>query len=314
MSEKRAQQVFMESSIFQKIGKMADLTGGRIGVAAQEIESGLNVTINGDEMFVMASTFKVAIAMSLLDLVDKGQLRLNDLIDIPLTSMVIGDACIGKIFIHPGVKLSIANLIETMITKSDNTATDICLEISGGPKAVTEKLRSMGITGQRIDRSCSEIIKDFFGLPDKGYISVVKKALIKDPDLFKEKPDQTYELGKDPRDQSTPSAMLELLLSLDNGTALSTKSRKFLLASMSRTSTGDTRLRGLLPEGTPVSNKTGTIGNIVNDVGFITLPDSRRFAVVIFTERSKTSETTETDSERVIAEIARALYDFYCLP
>ena len=69
--------------ISQKLEKVSQGLVGRIGVAAQEIGSGVSVTINGDEAFVMASTYKVAIATTLLDLVDKGQLKLTDLIDVP---------------------------------------------------------------------------------------------------------------------------------------------------------------------------------------------------------------------------------------
>jgi beta-lactamase class A len=104
--------------------------------------------------------------------------------------------------------------------------------------------------------------------------------------------------------------MLQLLLAIDNGTALSEKSREFLLSVMSRTTTGLHRLRGLLPNGTPVADKTGTIGGVANDVGFITLPDDRRIAIAVYT---KSSTTSEADREKAIAEVTRALYDFYYL-
>jgi beta-lactamase class A len=91
---------------------------------------------------------------------------------------------------------------------------------------------------------------------------------------------------------------------------MSPKSREFLLDVMSRTRTGAGRLRGMLPNGTPVAHKTGTLGGVANDVGYITLPDGRRFAIAVFTNSSM---TPESDRERAIAEVARALYDFYYL-
>jgi len=304
------QPVIAEEHISQKIEKLSQGLAGRIGVAAQEIGSGLNVTINGDETFVMASTFKVATAVTLLDLVDKGQLKLSDLIDISQEMMVAGDNVIAQNFVHPGIKLSVANLIEPMITESDNTAADTCLKLAGGPEAVTKKLRSIGITGQRVDRYCTEILRDFYGLPDKAYTSVLAAAVAKDPALASRQPDRNLEFEKDPRDHSTPKAMLELLLAFDSGKTLSDKSREFLLATMSRTRTGAGRLSGLLPKGTPVAHKTGTIGGVANDVGFITLPDGRRVAIAVFT---KSSTTSEADRDRAIAEVTRALYDFYFL-
>jgi len=296
--------------ISQKIEKVAQGLAGHIGVAAQEIGSGESITVNGDETFVMASTYKVAIAVTVLGLVDKGQLKLTDLIDLPPEMMVAGNNAIAESYIHPGIQLSVANLIEVMITESDNTATDVSLKLAGGPEAVTKKLRSIGIREQRADRYTSEILRDFYGLQDKASPSVVTEAIAKDPTLLLKMTQPNMEFEKDPRDQSTPKAMLELLLAIDSGKALSEKSRAFLLATMSRTYTGKERLRGLLPRGTPVAHKTGTIGGVANDVGFITLPDGRRFAIAVYT---KSSTTPVADQDRAIAEISRTLYDFYYL-
>ena len=77
---------------------------------------------------------------------------------------------------------------------------------------------------------------------------------------------------------------------------------------MSRTVTGSDRIKGLLPLGTPVAHKTGSIGGVANDVGYITLPDKRRLAIVVFT---KSSQTAPPQRERAIAEVARTLFDYY---
>jgi len=296
--------------VSQKIEKLSEGLVGRIGVAAQEIGSGETITINGDESFVMASTYKVAIAVALLDRVDKGELKLTDLIDLPQEEMVVGTNAIAESYVHPGVQFSVANLIEVMITESDNTATDFCLKLAGGQEAVNKKLRSLGITALRVDRATSEILRDFYGLPDKAYFSVVTKAIADDPSLLAKMTQPNMEFEKDPRDHATPKAMLELLLAIDAGKAMSAESTKFLLGVMSRTRTGAGRLKGLLPKGTPVAHKTGTIGGVANDVGYVTLPDGRRFAIAVYT---KSSTTSTSDQDRAIAEVARALYDFYYL-
>ena len=297
--------------ISQKLEKLSQGLVGRIGVAAQEIGSGKRITVNGDETFVMASTYKVAIAVALLDRVDKGELKLSDLIDISQDMMVAGDNAIAQNFVHPGIKLSVANLIEPMITESDNTATDICLKLAGGPEAVTKMMRSIGITELRVDRYVTEILRDFYGLPDKAYASVLAEAIAKDPTLAAKQSVRNLKFEQeDPRDQTSPNAMLQLLLAIDSGKALSEKSSEFLLGVMSRTRTGGGRLKGLLPKGTPVAHKTGTIGGVANDVGYVTLPDGRRFAIAVY---SKSSTTSEADRDRAIAEVTRALYDFYYL-
>jgi len=67
-------------------------------------------------------------------------------------------------------------------------------------------------------------------------------------------------------------------------------------------------MRALLPTGTKVEHKTGTLNNYTSDVGFITLPDGRRLAVAFFARGSG-------DRPRAIAEAARQIYDgFLSIP
>ena len=295
-------------SVAAAIERVASPLAGRIGFAAQEIGGKEVIAFNGDETFVMASTYKVAIAAAVLDRVDKKELSLDQLVDITPDMMMIGDAALSDTFVHPGLQLSIANLIEVMITESDNTATDILMGLAGGPAAVTKYLRRLGITDFRVDRTTGEIIGEFYGLPGPATMKVATEAFKTRPELATIVGDRNLDFEADPRDHATPLAMLQLLLAIDSGTAISPKSRDFLLGVMSRTRTGAGRLKGLLPRGTPVANKTGTIGGVANDVGYITLPDGRRFAIAVFT---KSSETSEADRDRAIAEVARSLFDYF---
>ena len=300
----------MTDDVGAKIEKLVKGLVGVVGVVAQEIGSGRSISINGDEPFVMASTFKVAVAVALLDRVDKGEIQLTDLIDVTPDMLIEGPNPIVTYFFHPGCKLSVANVIEPMITDTDNSAADICLKAAGGPEAVTKMLRSIGITGQRVDRPCGLILKDFYSLSDSATRPVVAAAAAKDPSLLVKMNDRNLEFEKDPRDHATPKAILELLLAFDSGKILSAKSREFLLGVMSCTQTGKARLQGLLPKGTPVGDKTGTIGGVANDVGFITLPDGRRVAIAACT---KSSTTSGADRERAITEVTRSVYDYFYL-
>ena len=295
-------------SVGAAIEQVATQLAGRIGFAAQEIGGDDVIAFNGDETFVMASTYKVAIAAAVLDRVDKGELSLDQMVDVTPDMMMIGDAALSDTFVHPGLQLSVANLIEIMITESDNTATDISMGLAGGPAAVTEYLRRLGIADFRVDRTTGEIIGEFYGLSEPATMKVAMEAFVTRPELMTIMGDRNLDFEADPRDQSTPLAMLQLLLAIDSGAATSAESRDFLIDVMSRTRTGAGRLKGLLPKGTPVANKTGTIGGVANDVGYITLPDGRRFAIAVFT---KSSETSEADRDRAIAEVARSLFDYF---
>jgi beta-lactamase class A len=117
--------------------------------------------------------------------------------------------------------------------------------------------------------------------------------------------------GEDPRDTSTPDAMVDLLAMIHAGKGLSRSSREYLLNSMEESRSGPRRLKGLLPSGTPVAHKTGTIAAAINDVGIITLPgDAGHVAIAAFVY---TFHRTEWRRERTIAEVARLVYDYFAV-
>ncbi|NEQ05701.1 MAG: class A beta-lactamase [Moorea sp. SIO4E2] len=278
---------------------------GTAGVAARPVEGGCLILLNAKKWFPMASTVKVPIAMALLDQVDAGNLRLDKLVEIDDSEWVLSPVVASE-FVHPGVALSVANLIEVMITQSDNTTTDVCLRLVGGPDAVDDYVTSLGIKGMDISRYMRGLLENFYGLAS-GRENIPKAAefLQNNPEKVAA-PNQAFEA--DPRDQVKPPAMLDLLLKLFNGDALSPDSTQFLLGIMGRTKTGSGRLKGLLPSGILVEHKTGTVGGVANDVGYIRLPDGRRMAIAVFT---KTSTTAPQERDRAIAEIGRLLFDVY---
>ncbi|MEJ0054612.1 MAG: serine hydrolase [Bacteroidota bacterium] len=58
-------------------------------------------------------------------------------------------------------------------------------------------------------------------------------------------------------------------------------------------------------------HKTGTIGMTTNDVGIITLPNGGGHVVIsVFV---KSSEKEIPERERAIAEVSRAVYDYFLL-
>lgn len=220
-----------------------------VGVAALDLKTGELVSVNGDRPFPMASTVKVAIAANYLAHVEHGNRSLDD---------TIGGRRASK-------------LIEAMLVRSDNPATDLLLRDLGGPATVQAWLTQNRITGVRIDRSIARLLSDRRDLQDI-------------------------------RDSSTPRAMVELLRRIDSGKLIGPASRAYLLDLMARCMTGRNRMRALLPTGTQVEHKTGTLSGLSSDVGFITLPDGRRIAVAFFARGG-------TNRPRTIAQAARAIYD-----
>ena len=164
LSARHTARQLKDSPLDAAIEQVVSGLAGRIGFAAQEIGGDEVIAFNGDETFAMASTYKVAIAAAVLDRVDRGELSLDQLVEVPPDMFVTGVFALAETFPHPGIQLSVANLIEVMITESDNTTTDVSMELAGGAAAVTEYLRNLGITDFRVDRTTREILMDFYEL------------------------------------------------------------------------------------------------------------------------------------------------------
>ena len=253
-------------------------SGGRIGIYAAEIDGSRKATINADQAFPMASTMKIAVAGAYLQGVDEGRLRLDT--SYPLRIGTGRTGADGRVITREGMSLTAQSLIELMITKSDNQATDAILAAVGGPGAVTRWLQSAGISGQRVDRDIATLLRD---------------------DLEKNDP----VLGLDKRDTSTPAAMVRLLGALHRGEVLTPRSRAVLLGAMSRCMTGKTRIPALLPAGTLIAHKTGTLWSQTSDVGIIRLPDGRNVALAVFV----TGPGSHSARAQTIAQVARTVYD-----
>lgn len=287
-----------------EITRIAQPVQGVVGVAAWRMDGrGPRVLINADERFPMASTFKIGVAGAVLEKVDRGELKLDQLTPIS-PHKVVPSAGLADTFRHAGISVSVRNLLELMMTVSDNTATDVLMELAGGPPAVTAWFRRQGIDGVRVDRNTAGILRDFFGLPPGPFPPESER-----PDLVEMANKPNLKFDSDPRDTATPLDMAKLLERLFSGKALSGSSSALLVEMMERTTTGAARIRGRLPAGTNVAHKTGTIGGSLNDVGIITLPgNSGKLVVAVFI---KQSSKPYPERERTIADISRALYDYY---
>jgi beta-lactamase class A len=301
-----------EPALERELSRLGMLSGGTMGVAAVHLESGRSAWLNADEPFPMASTYKVPIAARLLDMVDNGELSLSDRVDIGIEEYSPGSGVIAKLLDDPGLSVSIHNLLEIMLLISDNTATDRLLDTVGGGNAVTAHMNSLGVEGIRVDRPTIRLIGDWLGIEDMP--SAAGKRWDDYEELVDELPEGQREQAArsfetDPRDTSTPRGMATLLEKIWQGDALSKSSGELLIDIMERCETGTARLKGLLPEGTVVAHKTGTIGRTTNDVGVISLPDEAGHVIVV--AFIKNSDLDGPDRERAIAEAARAVHDYF---
>src|SRR5690625_2399829 len=135
-------------------------TQATFGIAVTHLETGEQVSINGDQLFQMASTFKVPILAALLDEVDKGTLTLDEEVTITEEDFVSGSGVIVQL--HDGVKLTIKDLAMLMIIVSDNLATD-CLLHRIGMDTVNKFIQQHGYGKIYVHQMCKELLSVMVG-------------------------------------------------------------------------------------------------------------------------------------------------------
>jgi len=263
-----------------RIEQISQAARGRVGVKATVLQTGESVTLNGDREFPMQSVYKFPIGMTVLAQVDRGKLKLNQQVRVEASDFV-SDLQHSPIRDEnpQGVELSLAELLKYMVSESDGTACDVLLKLVGGPEAVTQYLRDLGVNGIVVANTEKEIGQD--------------KAV-------------QY------RNYASPNAAVVLLRALHEGQGLSKSSQALLRKLMTQTPTGLQRIKGLLPDGTAVAHKTGTSRTVdgvtaaTNDVGLVTLPNGRHLAISVFVSDSGANKAVR---EEVIAKVAKAAWD-----
>lgn len=243
--------------------------GGRLGVAVLDTGSGRRLGRREGERFALCSTFKWLAAARVLARVDRGEERLDRRIRFGREELVTYSPVTGPATDSEG--LSMAALCEAAIALSDNTAANLMLDSFGGPVGLTAWLRGLGDATTRLDRRETALNEATPG---------------------------------DPRDTTTPAAMVGLLRTLLLGDALSPASRRQLADWMIATKTGDTRLRAGVPQGWRVGDKTGTGGhNTTADVGILWPPGGR--APILVAAYLAEADAPEPARSAVLAGVGR---------
>jgi len=310
------------AALEEQLARIATSAGGRVGAAALHLETGKTVSLNGAMRFPLASAVKIPVALQLLARVDRGELALDTMIAIEPHHVRPGAGIIARRFSIPGVAFSIRNLLELSLIVSDNTAADVILELAGGVAAVRDRLETIGAADISVDRSILRLLADVEGIEDvptdRSLTPACWRELRAAVPLARRQAAERA-LLTDHRDTATPEAMTRLLDSICRGAALDSASTALFFDILGRCETGDDRLKAMLPPGTHVAHKTGTIEGppgvgprqprVVSDVGIITLPGAAgRVAVAIFIAESPRDAQTQA---RVIAKMARKIYDSF---
>jgi beta-lactamase class A len=286
---------------------------GDIGVAIKHLETGQEVLVNANDAYPLASAVKLPILVELHSQVKAGKVNWDEMYTLKPNDQHVGSGDIPVLFDLPGVSMSIHNVANMMMMVSDNSATDIVLGRIGGPAPVQARMRALGFDGIRVDRTIQELVLDW-GEQDTPKL---KDMTLKEMRPFM-RPGPNDEAGRlarynrttaDPRDQATPHDMNRLLEMLWQGKIVDSESSTAMLELMKRCRTGEGRIKGLLPRGTVVAHKTGSLGGTVDDIGIIYLPQNAGHVAISVMSKRTLAESAAV--EHVVAEIARYSYDYF---
>jgi beta-lactamase class A len=270
----------------------------------------------GDEVFPQQSVAKIWLAAAVLDQVDRGELSLEETVLIRPEDLSVFHQPVRALVIDDGRHVTtIAELISLTIAKSDNATTDILMRRLGGPEAVRQILERMGLKGLTAGEEQRELHPRIAGLswrPEYANLGVFNQARNMVPESRRNALIEDYLTA--PSDGATPNATVRGLAALKDGRLISPASTQHLLGVMASSNTGPRRLRGGLSEGWLIAHKTGTgptrDGYAVgyNDVGLLTAPDGRTYAVAVYIRRTGAGLG---ERQRVIAEVSRAVVEHW---
>jgi beta-lactamase class A len=256
-------------TIAEAFATIENEVGGRLGVAVQDEHSGARFLHRADERFPMCSTFKMLAGAAVLMRVDAGAEQLDRRLHFSAAEL-IDNSPVTKGRLADGMTLEEA--CAAAITLSDNTAGNLLVAALGGPAGVTSFARSLRDTITRLDRIEPEVNESSPG---------------------------------DPRDTTTPAAMLSNMRTLLLGDALSTGSRDRLTAWLVASKTGAARLRAGLPAGWRVGDKTGLGEHGSNNDIAIVWPPQR--APILFAVYLTQTQQPLQVCNSALASVARAV-------
>ena len=221
----------MWEQLNERVGEMIYTFPGIAGCSVKSMVDGNSLSINGDVKFPIASTMKIPILLQLLLLDGKGELDINELVDITPEMIYPGSGIIS--YLEGPVRLSILDIAILMIIVSDNTSTNLCIDYAGIDKT-NDMLRSLGVDNITLRRKMQD----------------------------------TESVVANRENVGTPDDCVLLLEHLYNGRPTKDSSEKCL--SVLR-KTKKSLLNRVIPPEVPLANKPGGMARVRCDAGIIYL-------------------------------------------
>ena len=254
-----------------------------VSVSVLDFENNKSVQIKGNKKLPMLSVFKFHIGLAVLNEVDQGKLNLDQKILIKKSDLLENTwSPIRERFPEGDIEMPLGLLIKYTVAESDNNGCDILLRLIGGTETVQKFINSKGIRNFTIKVNEEQMHQGF----EFMYLNT-----------------------------TTANSANQLLKDFRDKKIVSKTSTDFLMTTMLETSTGKNKIVAQLPESVPVAHKTGSSGKnekgltiAENDIGIVTLPGGKSYALSIFVSDSMESAETNT---KMIADISKIVFDYF---
>lgn len=278
-----------------RIRELGQSFEGRVGIAVRSIDDGWSTGWNADELCPQQSVSKLWVSITALDAVDKGKVALGQPVTLTRDDLTLFHQPIAQEILAGPYTTTVGDLLLRAITTSDNTANDKLMRVVGGPPAVRTMIRKKHLGAIRFydgERALQSRIAGLKWSPAYSLGNAFFEARDALPEAARRSAFERY--VADPYDGAAPSAIVDALARLKLGQLLSPDSTRYLLDTMSRTHTGPNRLKGGIAPGWLLNHKTGT-GQVLgaaqagyNDIGILTAPDGRSYAVAVMIKLTST--------------------------
>lgn len=260
------------------------------------VPDGPEVSVSGDEPVVLASVFKIPVAVAYAREVAAGRLDPAERATVTARYRIGG---IGTAGCHDDVELSWRDLARNMLTMSDNAATDVVFH-RVGQAAVDRVLRDLGLRRTRLIGCCEDLFAsmaaDLGAGPDDDPDEIVDAA----------SPEQIWKLSVLDPERTTASTPREIATLLDAiwtdraATSDACASVRDVMAQQ----IWQHRLSSGFESAVRIAAKTGTLPAVRNEAGVVTYPGGGQYAVAVFT-RSHTLDERQPAVDAAIGTAAR---------
>ena len=269
------------SGITSDIVKILDGVEGCFAVGVYDLQHQDKLFINPDTVFHAASTMKTPVMIELFRQADAGELRLESevtitnefksIVDGSPYTLEVGDDSDSVLYNQLGSKKTVRELVRLMITVSSNLATNILIELADAKK-VMATMKSISANDIRVLRGVEDTKAFNLGMNNQ----VTARDLVT---LFR-----TLAEGKLANKQSTDE-MINILAD-----------QKF-----------NSIIPVLLPSGTRVAHKTGSITGVEHDTGIVFMPDGRSYIIVLLSKQLSDAKV----GKRTLAQVSKRVYEYF---